>query len=53
VRHLSGAPLNGRLLALPTNTKLGWKGFPETNTLAYYGNKKIAAVISFMIEAQE
>ncbi len=25
----------GRLLALPANTRLGWKGMPETNTLAY------------------
>jgi len=24
------------LLALPTNTRLGWKGLPGTNTLAYY-----------------
>jgi hypothetical protein len=23
------------------NTRLGWKGFPETNTLAYYGNRKL------------
>jgi len=24
--------------ALPANTRLGWKGLPGTNTLAYYGN---------------
>ncbi len=30
--------LKGRLLASPTNIKLGWKGLPETNTLAYYEN---------------
>jgi len=23
------------------NTRLGWKGFPGTNTLAYYGNRKL------------
>jgi hypothetical protein len=23
-------------LALPTNTRLGWKGLPGANTLAYY-----------------
>jgi len=28
-------PLYGRLLALPTNTRQGWKGLPGTNTLAY------------------
>jgi hypothetical protein len=32
---LSGAPLWGRLLASPTDVRLGWKGFPGTNTLAY------------------
>ncbi len=26
----------GRLLAIPTNIRLGWKGLPRTNTLAYY-----------------
>jgi hypothetical protein len=38
----------GRLLALPKNTKLGWKGLPGTHTVAYYsfpfvksGGKKI------------
>jgi hypothetical protein len=34
--HLSGAPLHGRLIALPTNIKLGWISLPGTNTLAYY-----------------
>jgi hypothetical protein len=28
----------GRILALPTNTGLGWKGLLGTNTQAYYGN---------------
>jgi hypothetical protein len=28
----------GRLLALPANIRLGWKGLPETNTLTYYEN---------------
>jgi len=36
--HLSGAPLYCRVLASPTNIRLGWKGLPETNTLAYYEN---------------
>ncbi len=30
-----GAPLEGRLLASSTNIRLGWKGLPETNALAY------------------
>ena len=38
VKHLSGTPLYGRLLASPTNNKLGWYGLPGTNTLAYYEN---------------
>ncbi len=32
----AGAPLLVRLLAFPTNIRLGWKGLPETNSLAYY-----------------
>jgi hypothetical protein len=28
LKNLSDAPLLGRLLALPTNNRLGWKGFP-------------------------
>jgi hypothetical protein len=35
---LSGAPLQDRLLASPTNIRLGWKGSPGTNTIAYYEN---------------
>ncbi len=34
--HLKGAPLYGRLLALPTNIRLDWKGLTGTNTIAYY-----------------
>ncbi len=33
---LAGAPLLGRLLDLPANIRLGWKGLPGTNALAYY-----------------
>ncbi len=35
VKHLSGAPVYSRLLALPTNIRLGCKSFPGTNTLTY------------------
>jgi hypothetical protein len=36
MKNLSDAPLKGRLLALPTNIRLGWQYLPGTNTLAYY-----------------
>ncbi len=38
MEHLSGGLLKGRLLASPTNIRLGWKGLPRANTLAYYIN---------------
>jgi len=34
--------------ALPTNIRLGWKGLPGTNTLAYYENLQLTAVKSFI-----
>jgi hypothetical protein len=36
VPYLSGAPLDGRLIALSKNIILGLKVLPGTNTLAYY-----------------
>ncbi len=44
MEHLKEEPLYGRLLALPTNTGLGWKGLPRANTLAYYENLEITAI---------
>jgi hypothetical protein len=38
LKNLSDAPHQGRLLALPINNGVGWKGLPGTNTLAYYEN---------------
>jgi hypothetical protein len=38
-------------LALPTNIRLGWKGLPGTNTLAYYENSEITTVKSFIVKA--
>ncbi len=35
-KPLLGAPLSGRLLALPPNIRLGWKGLPGINALAHY-----------------
>jgi hypothetical protein len=34
--------------ALPTNIRLGWKGWPVTKTLAYYEHLYIMAVKSFI-----
>jgi hypothetical protein len=30
-----------KLECLSLNTRLGWRGLPGTNTLAYYGNRKL------------
>jgi hypothetical protein len=37
--YLSDTPHKDRLLALPINIRLGWKGMPGINTLAYNGSK--------------
>jgi hypothetical protein len=34
---------SGKIRPYPANIKLGWKGLPETNTLAYYKNSQITA----------
>jgi hypothetical protein len=36
VKHLSGAPSYGRLMALPTNIRLGWKVLTGINAPAYW-----------------
>ncbi len=41
VEHVRGTLLKGRLLTLTTNTRLGWKGMPGINTLAYYEHSYI------------
>ncbi len=51
VKYLSGAPFKGWLLVSPTNTRLGWKGLPGTNTLAYYNNPLITIVKSYIVQA--
>jgi hypothetical protein len=38
MKSLSGYTLWGRLLSLPTNIRLVWKGLPRKNTLAYSEN---------------
>ncbi len=47
----SGLHSNGRLLALPTNIRLGWKWMEEANTLAYYYTARITAIIGFIVQA--
>jgi hypothetical protein len=42
-----------RILALSTNIRLGWRGLPGTNTLAYYDNPQITAVKSFTVDAPD
>ncbi len=42
---------NGRLLAKPTNIRLGWKLIAMANTLAYYDMITITTVKSFIIRA--
>ncbi len=37
--------------ALPENIRLGLKGLPETNTLAYFKNPLITTVKSFIVQA--
>ncbi len=49
MKLLSGAPLTGRLLILPTNIRLGWKALPGTNTVAYHEHLSTTAIISFKI----
>jgi hypothetical protein len=41
---LAGAPHYGRLLACPTNIRLGWKGLPWRNNLSYKENSQITDV---------
>jgi hypothetical protein len=45
VKQFSGAPL--WLLASPTNNRLGWKGLPGTNAVAYFEKAQLMAVKSF------
>ncbi len=50
VEHLKCSSLR-KALALPANIRLGWKGLPGTNTLAYYENPQITTVKSFIVQA--
>ncbi len=46
--HLSDAPLKGRLLAFAKNIRLGRKGLPGTNSLAYFEKSQLTTVKSFI-----
>ncbi len=48
LKQLLGFPLLGRLLALPTNIRISWKGLAGTSTLAYYENSLITNKKSFI-----
>jgi hypothetical protein len=39
-----------KVVALPKNNKLGWKGLPGTNTLAYYKNLQITTVKCVIVQ---
>jgi hypothetical protein len=51
VELLIGPHSNGRLLALPTNIRLGFKWMAVANTLAYYDAATIIAVKCFIVQA--
>ncbi len=53
VKHLSGALLQGRLLASSANIRLDCKCLPMTNTLAQYKNPEIRAIKSFIVQATD
>jgi hypothetical protein len=48
VKHLSSAAVYYRLLVLQTDIRIGWKGLPRTNTIAYYEYSQITAVKSLI-----
>jgi hypothetical protein len=45
----SDAPLYSKFLALPTIIRLGWKGAPGTNTLAYYNSATIITFVNVLL----
>ncbi len=44
VEPITGLHSNGRLLAFPSNLRLGWKGMAVANTVAYYNTATIGNV---------
>jgi hypothetical protein len=45
-------PCTGRLLALPSNVRIGWKCLRWPNTLAYYANIQVTIVKSLIAQNQ-
>jgi hypothetical protein len=43
--------IDGRLLGLPSNIRLGWKRMAKANSLAYYDMAKINTVKCFTVKA--
>ncbi len=52
MEHLTELHSNSRLLALPANIRLEWKGMAVVNTLAYYVTATIMTVKSFIVMAR-
>ncbi len=48
MKQLAGAPLQGWLLDLPINIRLGWKGLPGSNAPAYYEKSELTDIKSFI-----
>ncbi len=48
MKDLSIVPLKGRLLALPSNIRLGSEGLPTKNTPAYIKHLYITSVKTFI-----
>ncbi len=48
MKHLLGAPLYGKLLALPILIRLGWKGLAGTNGPAYCEHSYTVCVKCFI-----
>ncbi len=44
MKLLRGTPLLGRLLALPAEIRLGCKGLPGTNTIAYLAYSQVKKI---------
>jgi hypothetical protein len=43
--HLSPAPLQGMLLALPPSNRSYWRGLPGANTLAYLPSLSVMRIL--------
>ncbi len=50
VEHMKGSSIV-QVFALPTNIRLGWKGLPGTNTLAYYFRNKLECLLNYARKA--